>query len=139
MKTTFDKALLIKKYHTVCSINGMSKEDRDIMLAAYGVQSSKELNETQLSEIIDKLSHGPQVWRRRVMASIGGWLRKCNKTDNADIIKGIACRASGYTTFNDIPISRLRDLYYEFYKKEKAIDLIDLVTSEEIAIQSFQN
>jgi hypothetical protein len=59
------------------------------------------------------------LWRKRVMAAIGGWLRICNTTHTADTIKAIACRASGRKMFNDITLSELRAVYAEFNNKQK--------------------
>lgn len=130
---------LLKKFHTLCTIRGMKPEEKDAILAAYKVESSKDLTEKQLLEIINSLESGPDQWRKRVLAAVGSWLRSINKEDNAPIIKGIACRATGYDDFNRIPVSRLRDLYYEFSKKANTVKTINLVTSEEIAIQTFSN
>jgi hypothetical protein len=59
------------------------------------------------------------TWRKRVMASIGGWLRACNTTHTAETIKAIACRASQRKAFNDITLSELRAIYAEFNNKQK--------------------
>lgn len=59
------------------------------------------------------------VWRKRCMASIGGYLRLAGKASNAQIIQAIACRATGVEDFNKIPISRLRNLYNAFLKQQK--------------------
>ena len=68
--------------------------------------------------------------RKQVMAAIGGYLRKINRDGNAEIIKGIACRATGYTTFNKIPAERLRNLYNTFRNKQKDIDAVERITME---------
>jgi hypothetical protein len=59
------------------------------------------------------------VWRKRVMASVGGWLTACGTQHTADTIKSIAARAAQRTAFNDITLSELRALYYEFLNKQK--------------------
>ena len=133
MKTTSTQhASLLKKYHTICTISGISKDNKADMLAGYGVESSKDLTEKQLCEIMDTLQKEPEAWRRRVMASIGAWLRLINKTDNADIIKGIACRIAKQDNFNAIPVSRLRDIYYEFSRKSKTVQTTQMVMADEI-------
>lgn len=43
----------IKQFHTLLSISGMSKED---ILNQYGVQSSKELTQEELSDAVNKLN-----------------------------------------------------------------------------------
>jgi hypothetical protein len=59
------------------------------------------------------------TWRKRVMASIGGWLRACGTQHTAEAIKSIACRAAQRTAFNDISLSELRAIYAEFNNKQK--------------------
>jgi hypothetical protein len=139
MKTTDKQSLLLKKFHTICSIAGIKKEAKDLMVASFGVESSRDLNEKQLSELIDAINREPEQWRKRVMASIGAWLRAINKTDSADVIKGIACRAAQLEKFNSIPVSRLRDIYYEFSKKAKTVQTTQMVKADEINYLSSQN
>jgi hypothetical protein len=59
------------------------------------------------------------TWRKRVMASVGGWLRSCGTQHTAETIKVIACRAAQRTAFNDITLSELRAIYAEFNNKQK--------------------
>jgi hypothetical protein len=71
------------------------------------------------------------LWRKRVMASIGGWLRYLTSNpspqgegsttaqDNSERIKAIAGRAASRKAFNDITLSELRAIYYEFINKQK--------------------
>lgn len=127
------RAQLLKKFHTVCSVNGIRKEDKEVMVASYGVESSRDLNEFQLIQLIEALEKEPDMWRKRVLASVGAWLRQINKQDNADIIKAIACRATKTSNFNSIPVSRLRDLYYEFSKKAKTVQSVQMIKADEIA------
>ena len=67
--------------------------------------------------------------RKAAMASIGGYLRKINRESNAGIIKGIACRSTGYDNFNKIPAERLRNLYHAFRNKQKDIDAVNTVAA----------
>ena len=53
------------------------------------------------------------------MAAIGKYLQMLGKESNASIIKGIACRATGYENFNKIPRERLRNLIGAFNNKVK--------------------
>ena len=139
IKTAYKKALL-RKYHTICRQLGITEEERQAIKDSYGISSSGSLTEKQLSDLIDRLLKGQDlttnhktkndVWRKRVMASIGGWLRSIGKPESADTIKAIACRATGYTNFNKIPIARLRSVYYEFRRKTETI-----ATSKEVKEQ----
>ncbi len=119
------KKQLLKQFHTILSKNGLMKHKPDL-LASAGVESSKSLSENQLIAFINDLNGDSNKWRKRVMASIGGWLASRGITNgngelsNADLIKSIACRATGYKSFNEIPASRLRDTYYGFGRKATA-------------------
>ena len=126
MKTiNYDKQRLIRQYHTVCSVMGLNDENKKAILAGYGVESSRDLNETQLQAIIEKLSSDANVWRKRVIAAIYAWLAKTNTTGSMDLVKGIACRAAQKDDFNKIPASALRTIYYEFKNKAKIVERID--------------
>jgi hypothetical protein len=115
-----NKSALIKKFHTVCSVNGVKDDQKKMIVGSYHVSSSKDLTEAQLNQLIRQITNdGQNQWRKRVMAAIGNFLRLVNKTENLDVIKAIACRASGYNDFNKIPVGRLRDIYYEFVRKNK--------------------
>ncbi len=68
------------------------------------------------------------------MAAIGGYLRKIHKESNAEIIKGIACRSTGYQSFfNKIPAERLRNLYNTFRNKQKDMDAAERIAMELLA------
>ena len=130
MTTAIQKSLL-RKYHTICHQLGLGTDQKEAIKESYGVASSRNLSELQLRQIIDQLQTGKKSnkpnseadrWRKRVMAAIGAWLRSLNKSTNADVIKTIACRASGCDRFNRIPVSKLRAIYYEFVRKSEATD-----------------
>ncbi|MDR0295170.1 MAG: hypothetical protein LBH91_03130 [Prevotellaceae bacterium] len=59
------------------------------------------------------------IWRKRVIKSIGAWLELCRTSHNIGTIKAIACRAAKRQWFNDITISELRAIYHEFNNKQK--------------------
>jgi hypothetical protein len=54
------------------------------------------------------------------------------KTGNGQIIKAIACRASGREGFNEIPLEQLRSLYYAFSKKQKDLAVVEDMTLVEL-------
>lgn len=125
MKTDNAHAKLLRQYHTICRILGIDAEERRAIASGYGVNSSKDLTNQQLVELLAKLHGDAHRWRRRVMAVIGAYLRRINYTENADTIKAVACRAAGYDDFNRIPVSRLRSVYYEFLRRNKTADGVD--------------
>lgn len=148
MITAYKKSLL-RKYHTVCRDLGITDAEKEAMKESFGVDSSRNLTEPQLSFLIDKLLSGQDyektqksvqdTWRKRVMASVGAWLRLMNKEESPDIIKAIVCRAAGYTNFNKIPVARLRSIYYEFSHKAKTTFDTQQVKKDLIEYMKFSN
>lgn len=144
MSNTMDKihSGLLRKFHTLCGCLGLTEEEKRAIVESYGVESSADIDTHDLIDICGSLSKqlegdkGDEMdkLRKRVMAAIGGYLRKANQASSAEIIKGIACRATGYETFNKIPTERLRNLYNTFLNKQKDIDKV-----EEIAIELLAN
>ncbi|MCM1311224.1 MAG: DUF1018 domain-containing protein [Bacteroides sp.] len=128
---------LLKKYHTLCSVLGLTDEQKRAILQSWGVESSRDLSQHQLIDICAKLS--AQVdekqgtapldkLRKQVIAAIGAWLRETGQTESLAKIKGIAERASGYGDFNKIPRERLRNLIATFNNKVKDSRAVDALT-----------
>lgn len=123
MDTDTTKKRLLRKFHGTCAKAGLSGEDKTTLLASFDVESSKDLSIGQLNyinRILEKQANpeGDRE-RKRVIASIGGWLRKCSIEHDIKTIKAIACRASDCSDFNKIPLSKLRAIYYEFRNKQR--------------------
>jgi len=137
---------LTKKYHALCRKLRMERDDRIELLAAYGVESSVDLTNTQLNEVCTKLEAivNPDIkkadtWRKRAMASIGGWLTQTGQESNAAKIKAIACRITGHNSYNAIPVDRLRNVYYLFLNKQKDFKAVDQFTAEELEALTYMN
>lgn len=128
---------ILRKFHTLCSACGMTPEEKAAVVASFGVDSSADINTHDLIDVCNKLSEqlgqttqtSKDRLRKQVFAAIGGYLRKIGKESNADIIKGIACRSTGYDDFNKIPAERLRNCYYAFVNKQKDIDGAEAVAT----------
>ena len=123
LKVSKRKSKLIAAFHIKLKEGGMMKQ-KPAILESFGVQSTKELTEEELQHAVDQLTGEADKWRKRLIAAIAGWLKavsieKPTRDENLAYIKAIACRASGYKTFNSIPVSRLRDLYYGWVKKDR--------------------
>lgn len=118
------KNRLLRSFHGACYKAKMSGDDKAALLESFDVESSADLSEDQLKYILRILEKetNPEgdKCRKRVIASIGAWLRLCNVDHDINSIKAIACKASGYKSFNKIPVSRLRPIYYEFINKQKS-------------------
>ncbi|MBF1373082.1 MAG: hypothetical protein HXN11_06595 [Porphyromonadaceae bacterium] len=135
----------IKRYHTLCTNLGLSPEDKEALLAPYGCTSSKDMETHDLIDVcaalakeLDKRTEGADIQklRKRVMAAIGAYLRSEGKAESPSLIKGIACRATGYRSFNKIPKERLRNLIGLFNDKVKDKRAIEAITAEELAPKS---
>lgn len=129
---------VLRKFHTLCSRLGLTVAEKRAIVESFGVESSADIDTHDLINVCATLSMQLEggkndtmdKLRKQVMAAIGGYLRKINRDGNAEIIKGIACRATGYTTFNKIPAERLRNLYNTFRNKQKDIDAVERITME---------
>lgn len=130
---------LLKKFHTLCSVLGMTADEKQSLIEAYGVESSRDIDTHDLVDICAKLSKqaGNQKQqdydklRKQCMAAISSWLKMCGRECNATIIKAIASRAAKKDDFNKIPLERLRNLVYLFNNKVKDHDAVDDVTVEQ--------
>ena len=137
---------LIKKFHVLLGKTGAGSEGKEAILPSYGVGSSRDLNAAQLIEACNALDKilNPRLaeldqHRKRLMASIGAWLRAMSVPSNGTKIKAIACRASQRDNFNDIPLEQLRSLYAAFNKKQKDLAMVEALTIESIDYLSTLN
>ena len=133
---------LIKRLHAAKTEIGLTDDQYRAMLNGFGVESSKQLSIDELIKAIELLqtrNPNDDKWRKRCIAAIGAYLRVTNRKENTDLIKGIACKASGYANFNKIPTSRLRDIYYEFTRKAKLTANITKMVNNDIDYVSSLN
>lgn len=105
------------------------------LLSGYGVESSKDLTNAELTELCDHLNDilNPEdakrdKMRKRVIAAIGGWLRLIGKGDEGiGYIKGVACQATKVDNFNKITHERLTTIYNMFLRKQKDANAVNEV------------
>ncbi len=126
---------VLKKFHTLCSVCGMTKDEKMALVASYGVDSSADIDTHDLIDLCAKLQEQagqPDMnrLRKRAIAAIGGYLRATGQQESLPLIQGIACRATGYDMFNKIPAERLRNLYSCFSNKQKDIKAVEGLTNE---------
>lgn len=125
---------LIRKYHAVAAAAGLSESERYAILSSYGVESSRDLTQHQLIDVIATISsnlneHQDRL-RKRLIASIGRYLRTAGYKENIETIKATAVRASGYDSFNKIPPERMRSLIFAFNHKVRDLESVDEITQE---------
>lgn len=139
MKTFIEQqhGKLITKFHTLLGKAGMDEFDKRSILADFGVTSSKDLSVHQLIEVCDVLNTlaNPQLFemdklRKRVIASIGAYLRVMHETESIEKIKFIACRAAGTKNFNDISANKLRAVYNAFNEQKNRMISVSQITSQ---------
>ena len=126
---------VLKKFHTLCSVCGMTKDEKLALVESYGVESSADIDTHDLIDLCAKLQEQagqPDMnrLRKRAIAAIGGYLRATGQQESLPLIQGIACRATGYGSFNKIPAERLRNLYSCFSNKQKDIKAVEGLTNE---------
>jgi hypothetical protein len=134
---------LIKKFHTLLGKAGIDNSGKEAILWSYSAQSTSDLTVAQLIDVCGKLDEqlNPSFavldkHRKRLMAAIGGWLRSIDKAQSAELIKGIACRASGHKHFNQIPKNRLISLYNAFLKMKNDMQKVEELTMELLTINN---
>lgn len=138
---------VLKKFHTLCNVLGLSEDEKRAIVESYGVESSRDMDTHDLINVCANLSDQVNKkngtgdldkLRKRVMAAIGSYLHSVGKESNASIIKGIACRATEYEEFNKIPRERLRNLIATFNNKVKDKQGVNDVLAS-MMLQSFMN
>lgn len=136
---------LLKKFHTLCSVLGLSAEEKAAIAESYGVESSRDIDTHDLINICAKLSAQANQkqgtgdmdkLRKRAMGAIGQYLTKSGRKSNATVIKAIACRATGHTEFNKIPRERLRNIIALFNNKVKDSEAVDKLTAAADVLQN---
>lgn len=138
---------ILKKFHTLCHVLGLTDDEKRTIVESYGVESSRDMDThdiidvcASLAEQVNKKTGTADLdkLRKRVMAAIGSYLRTVGKESNASVIKGIACRATGYADFNKIPRERLRNLVGAFNNKVKDTQSVEDIANA-LMLQSFLN
>ena len=119
----------LKQLMTILSMQKVSDDDRAQLVCSWTkgrTTSTRELTAKEMQDIVDKLQNAeqsnPDIWRKRVMAAIYGFLGKMNKEATPELVKGIACRAAKVQDFNKIPTQRLVSLYTAFTNMQKDLN-----------------
>lgn len=94
---------------------------------------------TSMKSTIAGADGDANVWRKRVMAAIGQYLRNLHKKEGTKEIHAVACRAAGYDDFNLIPVSRLQNIYAAFCNKNKDFSATGEIIEEDIEILTILN
>ncbi|MFA5689918.1 MAG: hypothetical protein WC959_12395 [Kiritimatiellales bacterium] len=135
---TIAKKDLIRIFHAKLAKAGQMKNKR-VILASFGVESALQLSCNELEMLIKSLDSDADLWRKRVIAAIFGWCKNISYPADMATVKGIAARAAGWDRFNEIPVSRLRDIYYEFRRKNKTTETVQEFRRDMIETLKNQN
>ncbi|MBL7879450.1 MAG: hypothetical protein JNN23_06265 [Chryseobacterium gambrini] len=135
----------IKKLMTLMSKAGVADHRAEVIekftqgrtssarqLTGLELESLCQFFETNNNESLDKK-------RKRVIAALFGLFNKMNKTVSMEYVKAIACRASKYESFNDIPASRLDSLYNAFLNAQKDLNFAGRLVEGYISEQQYYN
>ena len=139
--------VMLKKFHTMCGKAGIDNIGKRAMVNSCGVDSSRDLSVHDLISLcdsIDKMMNKEAAeqdkWRKRVIGVLFSWYKALGKpTDNMNIVKAVACRAAEVKHFNDIPLERLRSIYYAFSKKIKDLNFAEELTADELDLSAWMN
>lgn len=144
MRTEVTKQGMLKRFHTICSAQGIDAESKRAIVYSYGVGSSRDMSATQLSEACSRLQDvkarpALDQLRKRLIAAVGGWLRVTGRAEGIDMIKAIACRAARRENFNEIPREQLNNLYYAFRRMQKDFKAVEGDAKDDLMTMTFQN
>jgi hypothetical protein len=123
---TESKKRLIKRLHTVCSSMGITAEERRLMYGDYGKDSSTQMDESEINELIQSITGHVQnmnnrtdLLRKRCIAVVFNYYKLRNMPVSIDYVKATIVRASGCKYFNSIPDGILNNLYNAFLDKNR--------------------
>lgn len=140
---TTTKYKLQRQYHTLASKLKLTDNDKQAVLSSFGAASSKDLSEECLQELCrllkQRLNDGLDLWRKRVIASIYGYLQLTGRKGSLQYVKAIACRSSDYDDFNSIPQQKLINLYYTFLDKQKVLKQTGALMDADFELLQFKN
>lgn len=122
-----EKLRYIKRFKTLLNLGKIDRNAELDILSGYGAESCKDMNTYELLELCNKLELkiNPELaeldkLRKKVIATINGWLEKTGRTGmSMEYIKTIACRSAEANEFNRISKSGLNSIVAEFARKQK--------------------
>lgn len=125
---------IVRKFHTLCSLNGMTDDEKRATLAPYGVESSALMETHDLIDVCGSLqkqldartASGQSMdgLRKQCLRAICDYMavKKIKAENKISYAKQIACRASGRDNFNRMTAAELRGVIGYFNRERKAIE-----------------
>lgn len=77
-------------------------------------------------------SEDAKLWRKRAIAAVFGFYGKIKEPVTMDYVKGIICRAGSATDINQIPPTKMREIYNTWLLKQKVKKSVDKVVDDEL-------
>lgn len=137
---------VLKKFHTLCGLNGLTSDDKLAIVASYGVESSADMQTHDLIDVcgalqkqldqrtgaadkadtIDKL-------RKRCLKALCAYIDAKGITADSRIeyAKQMACRSAKKDNFNRLTAAELRAVIGYFNKERETLE-----SAEKVAIQA---
>lgn len=119
---------------------------KEEILMALSLKSVRDMNVDDLQHAIEALNElhprHPVIedkWRKRVLASICGWLSLIGRPSTLAYAKALACQATGMASFNEIPVYRMQTLYNAFLKKQEDFKAVGTITNDELKLLAALN
>lgn len=80
-----------------------------------------------------------KLWRKRAIAAVFGFYGKIKEPVTLDYVKGILCRAGSATDINQIPPSKMREIYNTWLLKQRVKTNVDRVVDDELKAFGYDN
>lgn len=77
-------------------------------------------------------SEDAKMWRKRAIAAVFGFYGKINEQVTLEYVKGIICRAGSATDINQIPPTKMREIYNTWLLKQKVKNKVDNIVDKEL-------
>lgn len=127
---------IVKKWHTLASLCGLTEDDKKAVLASYGVQSSNDMQTHDLIDVCGSLQkqldaktgaaaheETKDKLRKRALRCMCDYIeaKGINTTDKIAYAKQMATRAAKKTDFNRLTTSELRGVIGYFNKERETL------------------
>lgn len=77
-------------------------------------------------------SEDAKLWRKRAIAAVFGFYTKIKEPVTLEYVKAIICRAGSATDINQIPPTRMREIYNTWLLKQKVKNKVDNIVDNEL-------
>ena len=102
-------------------------ECRELTAFLHNTLTEHKLRENAATRIDQKPDNDPERLtldrkRKGVIKAIFRWFELRGQQPTMEYVKGVACRAAGKTSFNEISPAELSRIYAEFCKKQRTVE-----------------